>query len=270
MNESTKQELVPEKCDSGCKIKEEDAIYIALTIGERILYCGGEVSRVEDTIKRICLAYGAKSVDVTVIMALVVFSVDFGNGTHTVSKRISGGDTNLARFSRLNNLSRRICVECPDRAEFDELYEKIENETKPNIFYHLFGCLLTAAAFAVFFGGNLLDFLLAGAIAIPMILALKLLSHFRLNNIVMKFIVSFLGGVLAIIVGRTGINCHTDMIMIGDIMNIIPGVALTNSIRDLFSGDIMSGVFRLFAAVLDAVAIAFGYAVAIIVFGGAL
>ena len=60
------------------------------------------------------------------------------------------------------------------------------------------------------------------------------------------------------------------MIMIGDIMNVIPGVLLTNSFRDLFSGDIMSGFFRMCTAVLDAAAIACGYAVAILFFGGAV
>ena len=31
---------------------------LALDIGERLLVCGAEVSRVEDTITRICRAYG--------------------------------------------------------------------------------------------------------------------------------------------------------------------------------------------------------------------
>lgn len=269
MSETPVQNSAGEAQCSSCKIKETDALYIALTIGERILCSGGEVSRVEDTIKRICIAYGAKSVDVTVIMALVVFSVDFGTGVRTITKRIVGSDTNLARFSRLNDLSRRICRECPDRAEFDVLYEKIEKETKVNIFLHILGCLLTAAGFAVFFGGNYIDAIFSALIALPMMMLLRLLSHFRLNAIVLKFCVSFLGGILAVGVAKTGLNCNMDMIMIGDIMNIIPGVALTNSIRDLFSGDIMSGVFRLFAAILDAVAIACGYAVAILLFGGA-
>jgi uncharacterized membrane protein YjjP (DUF1212 family) len=58
--------------------------------------------------------------------------------------------------------------------------------------------------------------------------------------------------------------------MIGNIMSFIPGVAMTNSFRDLFGGDIMSGIFRLCTALIDAVAIAVGYAVAILILGGAV
>ena len=36
----------------------------ALDLGEQMLICGGEVNRVEDTICRLCKAYGAKKVDV--------------------------------------------------------------------------------------------------------------------------------------------------------------------------------------------------------------
>ena len=62
--------------------------------------------------------------------------------------------------------------------------------------------------------------------------------------------------------------CHADKIMIGNIMNVVPGVAMTNAFRDMLGGDIMSGVFRLCSAIIDAVAIAAGYAVAILLFGG--
>ena len=38
-------------------------LHEALNIGEQMLICGGEVSRVEDTISRICRAYEMKKVD---------------------------------------------------------------------------------------------------------------------------------------------------------------------------------------------------------------
>ena len=58
--------------------------------------------------------------------------------------------------------------------------------------------------------------------------------------------------------------------MIGNIMNFIPGVAMTNSFRDLFGGEIMSGLFRLCSVIIDAIVIAAGYAVAILLLGGAI
>ena len=59
-----------------------------------------------------------------------------------------------------------------------------------------------------------------------------------------------------------------DKIMIGGIMLLIPGIAMTNSVRDMLIGDIMSGWLRLLSALLIAGAIACGFALSIILIGG--
>jgi uncharacterized membrane protein YjjP (DUF1212 family) len=260
---------IGENVGSACLIKESDAVYIAMEMGEQMLNCGGEVGRVEDTINRICTAYGAKNVDVTVIMSLIVLSVDFGGEAITVTRRIvEGTSTNLARFSRLNDLSRRICRTVPSREEFEKDIAGIDRKTELKSLKYMIGSILAAAGFAVFFGGNLIDAIFSGVIALPMMLLLRLLSKAKLNAIVSKLTVSFIGGVLALLAGKLGMGCNVNMIMIGNIMNVIPGVALTISLRDLIGGDIMSGVFRLSAVIVDAVAIACGYALAILLMGG--
>ena len=50
----------------------EQYLYYAMTIGEQLLCCGAEVGRVEDTIRRICLAYGASRADVFSITSSIV------------------------------------------------------------------------------------------------------------------------------------------------------------------------------------------------------
>ena len=56
----------------------EDAVFIAMELGENVLRCGGEVSRAEDMVSRVCTAYGAVTVDVTAILSVIVLTVDFG------------------------------------------------------------------------------------------------------------------------------------------------------------------------------------------------
>lgn len=46
-------------------------------------------------------------------------------------------------------------------------------------------------------------------------------------------------------------------------MLYIPGTQMTNSIRDILCGDIMSGLLRLIEAVMLAIAIALGFATSI-------
>lgn len=253
------------------KIPCEDALFIAMELGERILHCGGEVGRVEDTIRRICIAYGAINVDVIAILSMIVLTVDFGDVTLTSSRRVEEiGKTNFGMLSGFNDLSRKVCATTPTKEEFLEKLEKIKSSMKIGVAKNLLGCILISMGFAVFFGGSLLDAIFSGLIAIPMCLILNYLTSTRLNNIIARFIVCFFGGVCAMLISKTGVKCDVNAIMIGDIMNVVPGVALTNSFRDFFSGDVMSGLFRLCTALLDAVAIAGGYGVALLIFGGAV
>ena len=68
---------------------------------------------------------------------------------------------------------------------------------------------------------------------------------------------------------KAGIGVQPDKIMIGDIMLVIPGLQLTNSLRDMINGDMISGLLNMSEALLKAVAVAVGFAV-IIIWGGAI
>lgn len=252
------------------KVSPVDAVFIAVEMGESILQSGGEISRAEDTISRICKAYGAVKVDVGIILSVIVLTVDFGTESINSSRRILDvGTNNIGRLARLNALSRRICRELPTKSEFLSNLERVNTVSVVKVWQKILGAVLTACGFAVFFGGNLIDSVFSAVIVIPMTLLGVLLSGTKMNAIIAKFFVCFLGGFCAMLVAKTGVACNPDKIMIGDIMTVIPGVLLTNSFRDLFSGDVMSGFFRLCTAVLDAVAIACGYAMAILLLGGA-
>ena len=252
-------------------VSGEDAVYIAMEMGKSMLICGGEVHRAEETIGRICTAYGATSVNADAILSMIILTADFGEGDVTSFRRVDNiGSNNLGRLARLNALSRRICATKPTREEFSALLEEAERGSAVGQIKQILGAALISFGFAWYFGGGVLDGLLSALIAIPMWFLLKTLSGAKMNAIVAKFIVCFAGGVGAMLIGKVWTKCSLDMIMIGDIMNVVPGMTLTSSFRDLLGGDIMSGLFRLCMAVLDAVAIACGYAVAILIFGGAV
>ena len=67
---------------------------------------------------------------------------------------------------------------------------------------------------------------------------------------------------------KLGIITSVDNVIIGNIMTLIPGLGLTNALRDLFTGDSIAGLLRTIEAVLIALAIAAGYFVVAI--GGAV
>ena len=257
--------------DSVCRedISHEDIAFIALEIGEHIQRNGGEINRVEDTIKRICKAYGAMHVDVFALTSIIILSVNFGEKTVTRTRRITKGcANNFSRLAQLNNLSRRVCREMPNKQDVLLEMQRIYERTVPIIPLFLLAHVLTALGFCIYFGGTIFDAVIAGGIALLMYLLHKLISGPNMNLIMAKVIICFFGGLCTILVtllGTTaGIELHSDKIMIGTIMNVIPGVAFTNSLRDLLGGDLMTGILRFSEVLIDTVAIGCGYALALL------
>ena len=88
-----------------------------------------------------------------------------------------------------------------------------------------------------------------------------------MNKLFYTALCSAISGTLAIVFTKIGFGNNSDLIMIGDIMIIIPGVMLINSVREMLCGDVMSGLLRLLEAIIIAMAIACGFAVPILAFG---
>ena len=87
------------------------------------------------------------------------------------------------------------------------------------------------------------------------------------NRLLYTLLCSFVAGAATLLLTRLGIGEHSGTIMIGAIMLLIPGVALTNSVRDMLGGDIIAGLLRLVESVIQAAAIAGGFAAAILAYG---
>ena len=85
-----------------------------------------------------------------------------------------------------------------------------------------------------------------------------------------KFIVNILGSsfvtILSLLCSTIGIPVLYDKVIIGAIMPLVPGIALTTSIRDLFNGDYLSGTIHLMDALLTAFCIAVGVGTMMLLF----
>ena len=83
------------------------------------------------------------------------------------------------------------------------------------------------------------------------------------NSFFISLVGSGLGAALAIAAVFLGAGQNLDKIIIGFLMNLVPGMALTNAIRDIIAGDLVAGVTRLTEALLTAVAMALGAGLAL-------
>ena len=92
-------------------------------------------------------------------------------------------------------------------------------------------------------------------------------AHGR-NRVVYSLAISIVAGLLCILSVFAGIGQHIDMVMIGSIMLLIPGISLMNALRDMMCGDIITGILRLAESLMMAVAIAAGVCFCSMMLGG--
>ena len=80
-----------------------------LDFGEAMLEAGGEINRVEDSISRMGIAYGAVKTNVFVITSSIVLTMTFADGVEITQTRriISSGSTDFSKLEQLNVLSRK-------------------------------------------------------------------------------------------------------------------------------------------------------------------
>lgn len=241
-----------------------------LEVGRRLIETGAEVHRVEDTIKRICTAYGFSVYEVYAVTGMVIATIMDEEGMHyTQTVRVVSYGTDLGRMEEINAQSRYICEKTPPVDELRALV--FENKkTKPKPVIKCLGYMLAAGGFAVFYGGNWLDGLSAAAVAIAIYLMDYNLKLRSVNKVIYTFVASFVSGCLALVFVHFGFGTHADKVMIGDIMLFIPGLLLVSAVKEMFNRDIVTGLYRLIEAVLVAVAIACGFALSYVVLGGAV
>lgn len=244
----------------------------ALDVGERMLLCGGEVSRVEDTIYRILKSYGASRVEVFTILSFISLTAVFdAEQVYTENRRVSivAYSNDFARLEQLNALSREICQTTPGLDELTERLAAIDLPPRKKQFrelYAMVGYLLSGAAFALFFGGSPLDALGAGVCCLAVWFLNWFFRRSALQRLFHAFLISFIAGALCYLVILLGLGEHPGQLMMAVIMVLIPGIAMTNAMREMLISDTISGILRLVESLLIASAVAFGFALAMFVF----
>lgn len=242
-----------------------------LDAGEIMLCSGAEVSRVENTIWHMAKAYGFTRVDVyTIIFSIVVTVHDNEGNIETQTRRIEARDTNMRKVEKINALSRRVCAQPLPLDELKAETEKIRNEKGYPAWLVFFVYGMSSAAFTVFFGGGFGDAIASfvGGLSIRLVLLAGI--RLRIQTIVLNMLCAAVSGLVAVPMVRLGIGQSLDMILIGNIMLLIPGLAFTISLRDMIRGDLISGLLGLCEAVIKAIAIAGGLAIVLWKFGGGL
>lgn len=242
---------------------------ILLDFGESMMFAGGEIGRIEDSLGRLGAVYGAVKTNVFVITSSIELTLTFHDGTSiTRTRRItSGGNTDFEKLRQLNALSRRCAA---DRLPVQELHRRVNEITAHSMssFKFYLGGAVAAGSFSLFFGGSFADALLSALFSLLISLMQDKLARLCPNKIFFLFVSSFIAGSGICLTARLIPGLQIDKIIIGDIMLLVPGIAITNAVRDTIIGDTISGITKLADSLVWATALAAGFMVAILGFAG--
>ena len=215
---------------------------MAMHAGRILLKNGGEIFRVEETIKRICGRFHVNHVPLS--------------------------SSHLGIVAEVNELSREISAGRVKLEEAEERLKKIEKIPPKKRWFQCMAAGLASGTFALMLGSSVPEAVAAFLIGF--------LSYvwvlFAGKHILSKIIVNIVGGVIMTVLALAFMHIpflpilKLDGMMVGAIMPMIPGVAFVNAIRDIADTDFLSGLVRMIDALLVFVYIAIGVGVTLSIY----
>lgn len=236
-----------------------------LDIGESMLISGAENYRIEDSLYRMCRSYGFLKYDVFVIPSNIQITVETAEGEIiTQVRHIENADIDFDQLDYMNNLCRYVCSHTPDEEELQKKYQEVKNRPPQHPAAKYFAGIMGGTGFAVFFGCNFKDAIVAVIVSLMIVVVGKWLEKREGNLFVYNTILSFLSEVIIVLSVRNGFADHPERIMIGIVMLLISGLSTTNGIREILQKDYISGFINIMNSILGAAGIAVGTALAML------
>ena len=218
-----------------------------LNIGEAMLQCGAEIFRVEDSLYRMYKSYGFMTYDVYVIPSNIQVTVETPEGEIiTQIRHIESTGADYDKLNYLNAMSRYVCSHNPDEKELVRRFKKVMARPAQSELITGLAQITGGTAFAVFFGCDLQD----AVVALIVCLMIVLVSE-----------------VVIVTAVRSGLGHHPDRIMIGIVMLLVSALGAINGMRDVMQRNFISGSLEVMNSMLGAFGIAFGIALAMMLMG---
>ena len=217
------------------KTKEDcqNLIDVVADTARILLESGAETYRVEDTAFRMSKSIQkVNKINVFVSYTCIIICLSFDFGDLVTMRRTIPKATNLWKIHEINNFSRNFVKDVYTLDESIEIINKIDNRAVDKKLY-----ILGASA-----ASGLFAHLLVGGIIEP----------------VVAFFISILEMLVFRFFQRKENPLFVNTYIVGCIMPFVPGVSITNSVRDVLSGDLLSGISSMINAVITALSIALG------------
>lgn len=230
---------------------------MVLYVAETMVKSGSETYRAEDTVKRMLASRGFVNISTFVSPTVIIIGDNTKDGVCYI-QNIDKRSSNLARIELVNNLSRSYVNHEINTVEAFNRLKKINEQTLYPYWLVMLGCSIACAVFSILIGGTFTDFIatiIASSISLHISEKISEVSNTQfLGYFCSALIVTF----VAFALNKIGLGANLDSIIVGSVLPLVPGVALTSGVRDVMFGDLLSGMARVMEAATIAIAIAFG------------
>lgn len=234
---------------------------IANLLGKVLLMSGAETYRVENSITAVCNRFGLNSESFATITCIISSVKKESGETITEVSRIYNLSNNMNKINQINAIIMNI-----DKYDLITLENEIKKIQKQVVYRNrilITSYFFAAAFFALLFKGNFKDFIVAGLGGVIIYIMVKASNKLKVNNFFINTLGGFTVTIFAALAKKTGLVENSSYATIGILMLLVPGLALTNAIRDLINGDLIAGISRTVEALLIGAALAIGTGLAL-------
>ncbi|GFH43165.1 membrane protein [Lactococcus hodotermopsidis] len=247
------------------KIEENKLLINAcLLAGEILMANGSEITRVEDVIMRIGGATGIENLQVYALLNAI--TVSFPNESLTQMRAIPPRNQNMdmEKIVAVNDLTRQFTAGKISVRDLHDSLNTIET-TIPTfpVWLQIVASVFIAMSMMITITKTLTptNLILTGlSSGLAYTVYLRVRTYFN-----MRFFGLFLASLtisLMMLIGTRFLEqpFNPDTIIIGAVMPLVPGVALTNAVREIMAGNFISGQGRIVEALLSVISIGLGIA----------
>ena len=238
------------------------AIATAVETGMIMLQNGAETYRVEETINRMISSKTNSPVEVFVMSTGIIVGAHINGEPYTTVSRVPSIGLDLETIARANSFSRIFTQGDMTQEETEIILSELRSPPKFSkpIRYAFSG--MAGGFFVLMFGGSFVEFVLAYMASSITVFSMDKLTVRKLNFFVKNILGGLISALLSIfmvfLVGGISMTADFNTVIIGPLMTLVPGVSLTNGIRDLISGELIAGTTKMMEALFIAIALAFG------------
>lgn len=253
------------------KMQNIDELETVLYAGNLLLSSGAEIYRAEETMHRIADAMQIKDMDAYVTNRGIFASGNVpGKGIESRIMSVPDKELNIDKIEAVNELSREVCSNRMDLLYLKTSLQNIANMGEQNVVEKILSYFLGAGCFSYAIGTSFRDSLCAAIIG-SLVGFYMIWSKYRIKSrVLITIIASVLTALLSNLFVAIGLGSQLSFIIIGAMMDLVPGVAFVNSVREFSQNNFATGQTLLTSALLTCVSMASGVALVELLVSGTI